>query len=586
MTGATPAAAGYAVRLHPAERQILARANAGDADAAAYLERLRDRAEQTAALAALLERVKPATSTDCGTADEVDPGALAAAVEDAYLDGQARAATRGRAATRDRRRGREAMRRATEAAGILARAELVALDPRLGAAGSREVAGRMFRHRRETFRLAGKVLTVEGAREVPTGWSCSPPDLARRLRGCAAAWSAYHQLGVAGAAPIRCSAPLCPRCLGAAGGSRVRDWLPVVEALRRAGCIVVHLTATRPASLPGAPGATRHPVVLVAGERRRYAAGLEAHGGRVAARRGAAVPGEPLADALADLSHAWSSVTHGNKRTREWWRSTTAGALLGREWTGAGELRDGARWLRWHAHQHALVILRPDAPVSFRPVPYTRADGSTGTTEVACGPWWDAWVAAWCAACPGADPAGQRASLVSDSASALVEVLKYPFKPSALTSAQAAEVISATIGLHHHQTTGAWHGSSAVARAARGEDPGRPLDPGDRQVVDGLAAGWAAREAERAASAATLLYREPERGEPPRARRIEIPEYRDPWAPVAEPGRAVVPVTVAWLRWAVDTGRNVEAWEYRKETGWSGPRTYNPADLLESIEAG
>jgi hypothetical protein len=200
--------------------------------------------------------------------------------------------------------------------------------------------------------------------------------------------------------------------------------------------------------------------------------------------------------------------------------------------------------------------------------------------------WWADFLQFWGEHMPGADPAGQHLARVEDTGSALVEVLKYPFKPVSLTQAQAIETISATAGLHHHQVSGCWHGRSAIGRAARGEDPGRALDADEQRIADALGKGIQRREVEAAGAGAVLLYREPERREPPRARRLFRPlDYADPWASAPPERVELVPITVGWLRWAIDEGRiEVNAHEYRPGQGWSGPRSWGLGTLLHLCE--
>ena len=564
---------GSIVSVHPFMHALALKATTDEATRD-YLERLRDRDRACRALSGLLADVPDADRVELGSLDELAAGSIAAdaeravAVAVAELDGATSSAAR--------RAARRRLDDAIEARRIVGRAEILPTDTRLGAAGDRSVGGRMFRHTRPIYRTAaGQYVSVEDAREVPVSWPLSPRKLAGKLAVCARSWATFGTASGASSAPIRCGAPLCPRCLGAEAGARVRAWFPVVEALRSSGCTVAHLTCTQPASLPGEPGATRRPVVLRSGyELARFGPGLRAAGGRLAVREGAAVPGPGLGGRIAALGEAWRGLTNTNKQARAWWSGSVVGCLLGREWTASRELGPGNHWLRWHVHQHALIVLRPGVEVAW----VRRGDRTVADARG----WWADFLRFWADHMPGSDPAGQHLARVDDTGSALVEVLKYPFKPIGLTQAQALETITATAGLHHHQVSGCWHGRSAIGRAARGQDPGRALDADEETIAAALAAGLQRRELEAAGAESVLLYREPERHEPPRARRLFRPSgYADPWA--ADPPERVelVPITVAWLRWAIDEGRiEVSAHEYRPGHGWSGPRSWGLGTLL------
>lgn len=568
---------GSTVSVHPFMHDLIRRAE-HDPEARAYVGRLRDRDRACRALARLLRGVEDGDRVELGTMDDAPAMSILADAEQAVSDRLVELEHAENATAR--RRARAALDRAIEARRIVARAELVCSDPRRGVGGDRTVGGRMFRHSRPTYACAaGRILTVEDAREVPIAWQLSPRRLAGRLSRCAQSWATYGTPGGAGSAPIRCGAPLCPRCMGAEAGARVRAWFPVVESLRAAGCVVVHLTATQQASLPGAVGAVRRPVVLSDGaELARYSAGLRLGGGRLAVREGAAVPGPSLGSRIATLAEGWRQMTNTDKRARAWWSGSVVGALLGREWTGSRETAPGLWWLRWHVHQHALVVLRPEAELRW----IQRGD----RIEAERVGWWLKFLDWWGQQMPGADPAGQHLSRVEDTGAALVEVLKYPFKPAALTQAQAAETIAATAGQHHHQVSGCWHGRSAIGRAARGEDPGRALDASEERIAVALGEGFRRRELEAAGSEAVLLYREPEPREPARARRMFRPmDYHDPWASSPPERVEVVPVTIGWIRWAIDQGRSeVLAHEYRTGRGWEGPRSWGLGTLLNLCE--
>lgn len=495
-------------------------------------------------------------------------------------------------------------------------AELVDPDVALerGAADAvrrgRDLALRGFKRRRSRYSIEGRGLTIEGAREVMAEWPQSPARLAERLRTCGKAWA----IGVGRegpiAAPMGCDCGLCPPCLGRHGGARISDWLPVIEAcVEIAGAFVVHMTSTRPADEGG-----ERPVVLTRRELERgnYAV-------RAAKHQGRAVPGESLARGIGSVYGAWRHVTHdqGNGRgegSRQWWQEHVIGALVGREWTGrrcvggaaCGRCRGhrdvphvGPWRLRWHVHQHALIVLR-DTPETGAIPWYTDRSGRTVACGGACqreepcpwcrggrpypGSWWARWLSEWLHRMPGADVRGQHLRRVDDTGAALREVLKYPFKPAELTSAQSAEVVAAAGGLHHHQPSGLWHGRSNLARAARGE----PIEiaPADLQLVDALAEGYRRREELAEERACTMLYRKVRPTEPPRPRRQTLPLEGDPWeASPHEKRPELAPVTVRYLADRVLAGEATEAlWTYDPRDGsWTGPEVTPLAPLLRSV---
>ena len=92
-------------------------------------------------------------------------------------------------------------------------------------------------------------------------------------------------------------------------------------------------------------------------------------------------------------------------------------------------------------------------------------------------PTWRQFVADWSATLGGrANGAGQDLVEVGDMNDGLREVLKYPCKPAALTSAQMLEMVAATKGLKSHQVFGCFHGQSRFQRRVKAGENGEMED--------------------------------------------------------------------------------------------------------------
>jgi len=519
-------------------------AAAGDERARDYLGQLQDRHRAARRLSAALLSVTDRPDTDRQLNDQwteeqllLEAARAVVAAEESGDDGQ--------------------LARANEAAAILCRADLVCSDPRYGYAGSRATAGRRMSHRRIAYRIDGRELNIDAGREVAAEWSLSAPQLGARIAACSVAWGVGMSAdGDAFAAPFGCGCALCPRCQHGRGGARVRAYLPILSTMVEAGYTVVHVTATQRADLGG-----KNPIILTDRERPAYHRGVELAGIREARRKGRAVPGRPLGHDLGGLAEAWTTITNTDRGSRAWWSATVAGGIIGTEWTGRRKIA-GSYAPRWHAHRHALLVLRRGVQVDE---------------------WRARWVDEWCRRAD-AEPDGQHIRVVQPNeqgiVGSLVETLKYPFKVAELTVAQSCEVVSAAAGLHLHQLTGAWHGASRVARAARAGD-WSGLSAPDAELAEALAAGYARREL--ADSRPTLLYREP--GPLERADRRTRMDPADPWGD--DPGLGLAPVTVRWIRDRLERG-DVEA-ELRSyqphDRSWSAPRLWDLGALLGQVEA-
>lgn len=227
------------------------------------------------------------------------------------------------------------------------------------------------------------------------------------------------------AVALGCGSRICPVCGRLRAARATARWRAVHEAAASDGAELWHVTLTQPAH--SAPGG-----LVTAPEARRGWTGVLAEAGAVAPPVG----GEGLGDAYTRLMEALRDVRQ-DRGSRDLW--TGIGTLRGVEYTG----RDPSTHApRWHAHAHLLLV-----------VPEGRGAG-----------WMPALTRAWCRR-SGGRPQGQHARRCD--AAGVVEVLKYPFKPAHLTSAQRIETLAYARGLKPHHCAGAW---SPQSRAWR-DDP-------------------------------------------------------------------------------------------------------------------
>lgn len=254
-----------------------------------------------------------------------------------------------------------------------------------------------------------------------TQWRLDLQREAQRIAGCEAA----RVLLCAPDGAFRpmtcgCKSRLCPVCARPRAARAVARWLPVLEAAAADGAELRHTTLTQPAIV--GDGGLVTPI-----EARRYGwRGTVAADGVVAR----AVGGEGLGESYVRLRDALTEVRK-NGSTREAWRATLGGYVLGCEWTG----RSPEGVPRWHVHVHLLTVT-PQA------IPQRLVDRR---------------LAEW-ARHVGGSPKAQHSRVCAPDK--LTEVLKYPFKISNLTSAQRIEVLAYMRGMHPHQAAGSWHASS------------------------------------------------------------------------------------------------------------------------------
>lgn len=282
----------------------------------------------------------------------------------------------------------------------------------------------------------------------PTRWRLDLATVARRLALCERS-SALRRRPDGSWEPVAlgCGVRLCPVCARARAARTAVRWRPVLDAAIADGAEVRHWTLTHRTDT--APGG-----VVLPHERDRYR-----WAGEGDARdlpwvdlgadlvTGEPVWGPPVGQAVGgeSLLSAYDRLRGRVRRLREdrgsrvLVRDAWQASILGVEWTGR-EPRTGVP--RWHAHAHVLTVSRRALPASVVQAVIRAWQGKRGRGE--------------------AGDRSQRSRVVQ--ADGVAEVLKYPFKPAGLTSAQRIEVLAAVRGVKPHQVGGAWHGRSALHR--------------------------------------------------------------------------------------------------------------------------
>lgn len=270
-----------------------------------------------------------------------------------------------------------------------------------------------------------ELLLGADARDVP--WALDLEREATRLSVCESGAILLRDVskGQWRAKTLGCNSRLCPVCGRTRAARACGRWRMVLEAAVADGCVCRHWTLTQPVDM--APGG-----LITAPEQRKGWTGTLAADGVVAR----AVGGEGLLEGYRRLRRFLTSVREG-RGTRNRWREL-GGVLMGLEWTGK-DPDTGAP--RWHVHCHMLTCTPPGVDIDE-----------------------DSVISDWIAVTGGS----RRANVVRIvTADRVVEVLKYPFKPAHLSSAQRIETLAAMRGMHPHQLGGAW---SRLSRAYREDE--------------------------------------------------------------------------------------------------------------------
>lgn len=300
-----------------------------------------------------------------------------------------------------------------------------------------------------TGRSAGKALVTAEERTSgvvieldcrPTRWSLDLADVARRLSVCESGRALRRRpTGDWECVTLGCGVRLCPVCARLRAARTAARWRPVLEAAIDDGAELRHWTLTHRTET--APGGVVTPIEV---DRYRWHAGgdvraadwVECPDGEWRPPVSVAVGGESLRSAYDRLRGRVRKLRE-DRGSRAIVRTAWSASILGVEWTGR-EPRTGVP--RWHAHAHVLTVSRrPLESVEVRAV-----------------------LAAWQGK-RGRGLAGdrsQRSRIIA--ADGIAEVLKYPFKPGALTGAQRVEVLAAARGQKPHQVGGAFHAQSAL----------------------------------------------------------------------------------------------------------------------------
>lgn len=284
----------------------------------------------------------------------------------------------------------------------------------------------------------GEVLETAG-RLLRSDWLADPRATAEAMAGCSSSsFVGRTRRGKVQAVPRRCNSSVCPVCRRLAAAERSERWTPVIAALVARGMSAWSVTLTQPTVKTSAVPFYLDPAEVQSG---RYVRQVDD------APSWRAVPGESLTLGLWRLRQAWDGL-----REASWWPRDVVGGLYGIEATGRDKLFN----LRYHVHMHVIVVLRAE----------------TDPAE-----WWSKVLARWRTVTAAATFDEAHASDSAQHArpieggrvvDAVRECLKYPCKLSEMTTAQTLDWLAVTKGNHWGCPFGAFHGTSAVRRAARG----------------------------------------------------------------------------------------------------------------------
>lgn len=268
---------------------------------------------------------------------------------------------------------------------------------------------------------AGTLLRVD-ARDQP--WALDLEREAGRLLACESGGTLLRDPSTGRWRPtlLGCGARICPVCAAARAGRARTEWQPVYEAAAADGAEIRHWTVTQRADCT--PGG-----LVTAHEARRYGwQGMVAEGPDTV---GWPTGGESLGEAYCRLREGLRRARTGKPGKRL--RRRLGGYIRGTEWTGRGP----GGIPRWHVHCHMLSCVPRDHALTDAEV--------------------DHELQRW-ARLAGGSIRAQHCRIVGPDR--VAEVLKYPFKPANLTSAQRIETLAYARGLRPHHTCGAWHSQS------------------------------------------------------------------------------------------------------------------------------
>jgi hypothetical protein len=243
-----------------------------------------------------------------------------------------------------------------------------------------------------------------------------------------------------------CDVSGCPVCATVHSVRTAEKWTPAFSSLLEAGARLSLVTFTRRAVMEY-PGLGPLPVAVSSGE-------VE-HLHRRARRRGFAVPGETLTEALTEVQQCWAT----------WCKSSRTlgvlGALRAIEVTQVSTSRDalGRPLLRWHVHIHAVIVSSPGG-ASHRELHQDDSPHQGDDRTFRAG----LWAASWCMF-SGADVQHQHIRRITDVSGAR-QVAKYLVKPGATTEAGAIESWLALHGTKARQPSGCLYRAKRYPRCA------------------------------------------------------------------------------------------------------------------------
>ena len=364
-------------------------------------------------------------------------------------------------------------------------------------------------------------------------WTADPQHSAGRMARCSVGYAITGAPGAQGAewssSPIPCGHHhICPLCGRRHSWQEAEKWGPVLTELRKQGQQLVHMTFTIRST---ESQLSMLPVIIT---EREWNAGYRPPRGCRRAKpgeQGVSAGGEPLGWGLDVLRTAKRTMT-SSTRNRARWARLVAGHIGGLEWTGHRKIGQPSRngfqlkSLRWHAHMHILAVVDgdlavptyeevgPDGVVRHYAVHPSdkEAMAKAGVTPEECG-WWgdivDMWTDAVEQAGGTAEWTGQKARMVAvgeeDVEKAVREVVKYPFKPGEMTTAQIAESVTTIKGSnlrirqgHFHASSRAYQDAAIVDEVWRSADaPPASVDE-VRSALDRMLLGQAVTEEELA----------------------------------------------------------------------------------------
>ena len=311
--------------------------------------------------------------------------------------------------------------------------------------------------------IDGRRRYLRGARSASDGWVSTESRGVQwkwdghhectRLAGCEARWGllAHPERGFM-AKPWPCGSRLCPVDWAAKAGMAAHRWSPVLQAALLDHAEVWHVVLTQ------RPVVSMGQSAVLESELRRWSGTVVSDLTAPPSAPLAAVAGESCLDSYRRWYGVWRRL-RTDRACRDLWDGT--GALRGTEWT----LRKGrgprVQDPRWHCHGHVLVVAAPGSTFDAR-----RLLTSWATIAGLRRP--DGRRYALRSVRPPAGrrgPAYRMGGLWAERVhgpDAVLECLKYPWKPSAMTTYGTLDAWAALRGTRTHQVAGGLHAQSRI----------------------------------------------------------------------------------------------------------------------------